>query len=118
MNFLQKLKAMFGQAKGFENITTKQFKNLMEKDNAIIIDVRSSREVESGMIDGAININVMSGDFDEKIAKIEKGKTYLVYCRSGNRSGIACAKMAEMGYSNLYNLAGGVQAWSVAESLV
>lgn len=109
---------MFGKANGFENINTDQFKKLMEKDDAIIIDVRSSGEVEDGMIEGAININVMSGDFDDKITEIEKGKTYLVYCRSGNRSGLACAKMAEMGYSNLYNLAGGVQAWSVAEPLV
>lgn len=109
---------MFGQANGFENIDTEQFKKLMERNDTVIIDVRSAGEVEDGMIEGALNINVMSSDFEDKIAEIEKGKTYLVYCRSGNRSGLACARMAEMGYTNLYNLAGGIQAWSIAEPLV
>lgn len=53
----------------------------------------------------------MNRQFPEKIGKLNKDKHYLVYCRSGNRSGQACKLMAAEGFTNLYNLSGGIGGW-------
>ena len=54
----------------------------------------------------------MDADFPEKIKNIEKGKNYYIFCRSGGRSASACEFMEENGYSNTYNLIGGINAWN------
>lgn len=57
-----------------------------------------------------MNIDLMSGDFDKRVAALDKDKTYLVYCRSGNRSAQACGIMASKGLKSA-NLIGGVMRW-------
>ena len=52
--------------------------------------------------------------FDGDIAKLDKSKTYAVYCHSGRRSGIAVGKMADAGFTKLFNLDGGIQVWQAA----
>ncbi len=85
---------------------------LQKDDNAVILDVRSEQEVEEGYIPGAINIDFYLGaDFPDELAKLDKSKNYYVYCRSGNRSGQACAIMNKMGFENAYNLKGGFMEW-------
>lgn len=81
--------------------------------NAVIIDVRSPGECKQGMIKGAKNINLMdSGTFHNEIKKLDKNKSYFVYCRSGNRSKRACSIMNKMGIENTYNLSGGVMSYT------
>ncbi|MDO9590965.1 MAG: rhodanese-like domain-containing protein, partial [Microcella sp.] len=53
----------------------------------IVIDVRTPAEFASGHLEGAINIDVQSADFDSRISELDADGTYFVYCRSGNRSG-------------------------------
>jgi len=60
-------------------------------------------------------INFFDADFKEQLSGLDKSKSYLVYCRSGNRSGKACSMMADMGFKNLYNLRGGIGAWNAAQ---
>lgn len=83
----------------------------MEGSNAVVLDVRTPPEIAAGKIAGALELDYKSPDFRERLAALDTTKTYLVYCRSGNRSGKACAIMAEMGYDTLYNLAGGYLDW-------
>lgn len=85
---------------------------LQQDGNAVVLDVRTPEELEEGIIPHAINIDFYLGqDFLAEIEKLEKGKNYYVYCRSGNRSGQACAIMNSLGFKNTYNLAGGFMNW-------
>ena len=85
---------------------------LQNDDNAVILDVRSPQEVEEGYIAGAVNIDIYLGQgFLEELQKLDKSKNYYVYCRSGNRSGQACAIMNSIGIPNAYNLEGGMLQW-------
>ncbi|HZJ19845.1 MAG TPA: rhodanese-like domain-containing protein [Pricia sp.] len=77
-----------------------------------MLDVRTPEELEEGYIPNAINIDFYLGqDFLNEVQKLDKGKNYYVYCRSGNRSGQACAIMNSVGFKNAYNLEGGFMNW-------
>jgi rhodanese-related sulfurtransferase len=62
----------------------------------------------------AINIDVEGMQFNSDVTKLDKTKTYAVYCRSGRRSAIATAEMSKLGFKTLFNLEGGTGAWSAA----
>ena len=96
----------------YQNISVPQFKEMMNKEDIIILDVRTVEETSTKTIDGAITIDVLDAIFENEIHKLDKSKTYLVYCRSGRRSVKACNIMADSGFKNLYNLIGGYIAWS------
>ncbi len=85
---------------------------LQQDENAFILDVRTEDEVEEGHIPNATNIDIYLGqDFLTELEKLDKSKNYYVYCRSGNRSGQACAIMNSVGFENAYNLEGGFMNW-------
>jgi len=103
---------IFNSIRLFKDIDAQTFANFMTKDNFQVLDVRSSTELRNdGEIEGNINIDFFSSDFAEKVSKLDKEKSYLVYCRSGNRSAQACKIMGKQGFNHLYNLAGGIGAW-------
>jgi len=95
------------------DLSQEEWAEQLEKDdNAVILDVRTPQEVEEGYIPGAINIDIFLGQgFLEELGKLDKSKNYYVYCRSGNRSGQACAIMNSIGIANAYNLEGGFMEW-------
>jgi len=95
-----------------KNISPEEFDKLSKEPNTKIIDVRSPEEEVEGFIEGATVINIMGPDFAEDIKALDRDQTYLVYCRSGNRSSTACGFMASNGFEKLYNLDGGIQAWN------
>jgi rhodanese-related sulfurtransferase len=80
--------------------------------SATVIDVRTPAEYAAGHIAGAQNIDVEAADFGSKIAALDKKAPYLVYCRSGNRSGMAATQMAAAGFTNIID--GGAMADLVA----
>lgn len=85
---------------------------LEQDDNAIILDVRTDTEVEEGFIPNSVNIDIYKGQgFIDELEKMDKSKNYYVYCRSGNRSGQACAIMNSLGFENAFNLEGGFMNW-------
>jgi len=79
----------------------------------ILVDVRSPEEFASNHIKGAVNININSSEFEEKIKLIDKSNTILVYCKSGGRSSKAYNTMQNFGY-NVYELRGGLLKWQSA----
>jgi phage shock protein E len=100
------------QSNAFSNLDVKSFADkIMTDKNLMILDVRTPAEFAQGSIKGAINIDVNAADFKEKIASLDKEKSYLIYCRSGMRSVKACNIMAENGFAKMFNLLGGYQAW-------
>lgn len=93
----------------YKNVPAAEFNELIKSTpNAVILDVRTPAEVRERAIPKAINLNIQQADFAQKIAKLDKSKTYLVYCRSGARSGQACSLMAANGFTQVYNLSGGL----------
>ncbi len=95
------------------NLSQQEWEDQLEKDdNAFVLDVRAPEELEEGYIPNAANIDFYLGqDFLNEVEKLDKSKNYYVYCRSGNRSGQACAIMNSVGFKNAYNLEGGFMNW-------
>ena len=77
----------------------------------IIIDVRTPEEYAAGHIESAVLVNYNSADFQEEISKFNKEKTYLIYCRTGNRSSGARDIMKELGFREIYHMDGGITEW-------
>lgn len=96
-----------------KTISAKEATQLMHDVTDLqIIDVRTPGECAQGMIDGAIQIDISSPDFEKKIDALAKDGKYLVYCRSGARSARAQGVMQGKGFTTVYNLAGGYMGWS------
>lgn len=75
-----------------------------------VIDVRTPEEVATGYLEGAVFIDWNSPTFADEISKLDPAGNYVIYCRSGNRSGQAINAMKELGFTNLTN------AGSIAEA--
>jgi phage shock protein E len=101
-------------AKGFKTVGADEFDKLRANSNNVVLDVRRVSEFTSGHITNAILIDFSGADFEKKVSERDKGKTYLVYCAVGGRSSRACEKMSGMGFTNLFNLEGGIGAWKKA----
>jgi len=103
-----------------ENIPPQEALNLIQEnqDNAafVIIDVRTPEEFTVEHIENAINIDFNSENFGDELNKLDKDKTYLIYCRSGNRSGKALEIMEELDFREVYNMSSGIIEWK-AEGL-
>ncbi len=80
---------------------------LVLDSSTVIIDVRTADEFASGHLDGALNIDVQEATFDTLVSELDPDASYIVYCRSGNRSGVAIDRMTELGFTDLTN-GGGV----------
>jgi len=83
--------------------------SLLEKDEIILIDVRTVQEYHSGHIDGAMSIPLDTLNEISSL-EIEKDSKIVVYCRSGNRSKTALQTLIDMGYSDVYDM-GGIESW-------
>lgn len=96
-----------------KDLTNQQWKDLTSTDTqAVIIDVRNDDEIAEGKIPGAISANVMEPPiFMEKVENLDKNKNYYIYCKSGGRSRQACAVLAYLGFTNVYNLIDGFSNW-------
>jgi rhodanese-related sulfurtransferase len=97
----------------YQNIENNEFKKLMTQPNTVVLDVRTPREINEGYISGTTQfIDIHDASFETTIGKLDKSKNYLVYCRSGARSAMACRLMYEKGFTGqLYNLAKGILGW-------
>lgn len=104
---------MMSKGGGKNSISTQDL--AASKDKYTIIDVREPAELRNeGYIEGSKNIPL--GSLENNLRNIPKDKDVVVYCRSGGRSGAAAAKLAQLGYTNVKNMAGGIMKWK-AEGL-
>lgn len=96
----------------YTNLEPLPFKIAIENtENAIILDVRTPKEVAEGTIGCPMVIDYRMRDFSQKITSLDKNKTYFVYCKSGNRSSKTCMLMKNSGFKQVNNLLGGWNAW-------
>jgi rhodanese-related sulfurtransferase len=103
-----------------KDITVQEASTLI-KDNQdnpdfVILDVRTPDEFAGGHIADAVNLDYQAKTFRNELKKLDKDKTYLVYCASGGRSASAVDVMKELGFMTAYNMRGGISKWK-AEGL-
>lgn len=95
-----------------ENVDAATFKKHVDEKNGVIIDLRTDDEIKSkGMIKGAIQIDFLAKDGEEKIAKLDHTKTYLIYCAGGGRSSQTVELMEKQGFSHVIHLEKGFDEW-------
>ena len=98
-----------------EDVTSEEAYALVQNNRAnqnfAIIDVRTPEEYVGGYIEKAINLDYYSETFQDKLNKLDKNKTYLIYCRGGRRSEMSLNIMEELGFGEVYNLLGGMVRW-------
>jgi rhodanese-related sulfurtransferase len=104
--------SLFGNRfRGIKEVNSAAALQLINHKNAVVLDVRESSEYDAGHV---LNSKLLPlGKLKERMGELEKYKNQpiVVVCRSGNRSGTACFILGKQGFSQVYNLAGGVQAW-------
>lgn len=93
-------------------LSAQEFEQKINSEKFVqIIDVRTPEEFAQGFIKNAININWNAGNFENQVSKLNKTKPVYVYCLAGGRSASAASKLNELGFTTIYDLKGGMNAW-------
>ncbi len=101
---------------GGSNLDVTQVSQMIaDNEDIVLIDVRTPEEFMQGHLDGAKLINFYDANFQEEVKKLDTAKKYVVYCRSGGRSAKSVNAMKKLGFSEVYNMSGGVLAWQSAQ---
>lgn len=108
LKLLQNIGIVRHREKKFNTVEPEDFEALIKsRPKAMILDVGTDDEFRKKHIPGACHMDVCSRDFLKSVEKLEKHKTYLVYCRSGQLSGMACEILSQQGIQDVYNLRAG-----------
>jgi rhodanese-related sulfurtransferase len=99
----------------FTDVTVDQAREIMQRKagqtDFLLLDVRTPEEFGEGHLTGAVSMNVLAPDFAARVAALDRGKTYLVYCRTGNRSTRAIQAMERLGFRLVYHMVEGIVGW-------
>ena len=76
-----------------------------------ILDIRTPGEFQSGHLAKSIPIDFYSQTFADQLNRLDKTKTYLVYCRTGNRSTKSLELFKKLKFQKIYHMASGISAW-------
>ncbi len=98
----------------YERVSVDDFSALLEAsptDDITLIDLRTAEEVAAGYIEGASQLDFYAADFEQRLESLPREGHYLIYCNSGNRSGTALRMMKDLGFEQVTELDGGIQAW-------
>lgn len=86
--------------------------DLLADDPSItVVDVRTPAEFAEAHLDDAVLIDIQSPDFEQRIGELDRDGSYVLYCRSGNRSAQARQVMADLGFRDVADIGGGILAW-------
>jgi rhodanese-related sulfurtransferase len=80
----------------------------------VVLDVRTPEEYAEGHLDGAVLVDFYDADFADQLSQLDPDVPYLVYCRSGNRSGQTLTMMQQLGFASAADVDGGIVAWQDA----
>jgi thioredoxin 1 len=101
--------------KEFTKLTALDFsKQIEERIDVQLIDVRTPEEYSKGHLENSLNYNWNSSEFESQIVKLDKSKAIYVYCLSGGRSTQAVNKLKSLGFNEIYELDGGIMKWRAA----
>lgn len=88
-----------------------EFKEKISEGKLALIDVRTAKEFNAGNIKNSVNIDFFNPQFITCFSEYDKEEPIYLYCQSGNRSGKAAKKLAELGFTKVYDLKGGYSGW-------
>jgi len=107
-----------GAAGEYPSLSPAETKDLLGKRSGdpdfVLLDVRTRKEFDAERIAGAVMVDYNSPSFRDKIAKLDRSKSYLVYCRTGYRTNGAVKVMRELGFPNVIVFPGGITKWKEA----
>jgi rhodanese-related sulfurtransferase len=100
-----------GRLRGYASVNPAGATQLINREQAIVLDVREENEYLNGHIVNSLHIPMSY--LNDRMSELDKykDKPVIVSCRSGQRSGHACALLKKQGFENVYNLSGGMMAW-------
>lgn len=101
-----------------EKVDAAEAVEIIEAGEHTVIDVRTAAEYAAGHVDGAENIDVSAGSFEQQVEQLDKDEEYVVYCQSGNRSAQAADTMAELGFTEIVDGGGIVDLQSAGADIV
>lgn len=106
-----------GSAAGVRRVTPQDGAAIQSAgpDDLVILDVRTPEEFAEGHLDGAVMLDFYRDDFADQLAGLDPDVPYLIYCRSGNRSGQTATIMEQLGFGDVADIDGGIVAWTAAE---
>ena len=78
----------------------------------VVLDIRTPEEFNAGALPDAVNVDFYEADFRDQLADLDKDVPYVMYCNSGNRSATAADMMEQLGFTEVYEIDGGIQAWA------
>jgi rhodanese-related sulfurtransferase len=87
---------------------------LQDDPRFVVLDIRTPAEVEAGHLSGAVNRDFYSDTFEDDLAALPRDLIYLIYCRTGNRTGRAYQVMEGLGFEQVYDMGGGISQWMAA----
>lgn len=100
------------KSQSFTSITPAEFAKKAESKDVTVIDIRTPEEIVEGKVaTDALELDYYSADFKNQLAELDKEQSYLIYCRSGNRSGDTLRLMKSLGFTDVSDLKGGKVAW-------
>ena len=105
LNFLRNMSS--------QSVNTIRIVEFLEKKNhgAIVIDIRTPEEIQHGKIAGALEMDCSQIDFQAQVEKLDRSKSYLLYCRSGYRSGEVLKLFQHLNFQDIHDLGGGIGEW-------
>jgi rhodanese-related sulfurtransferase len=106
--------AVAGGSPAVSLVSPEGAQEIIDNGGVILLDVRTPEEFAAARLEGAENIDFHAPDFASRLDALDHAARYVVYCRSGNRSGQATALMAEKGFTDVTDVDGGIAAWEAA----
>lgn len=99
---------------GGKGVSVTEATLMINREDAVVLDVRETQEWSAGHIANARHIAI--GQLGKRLSELEKFKErpVIVCCASGNRSSTACGTLKRAGFERVFNLSGGMGAWSGA----
>ena len=103
-----------GQSGKFILSATDFSAKIKQTPGAVVLDVRTPEEYAEGHLANSLNFNWNDDAFEKQMADIDTSKTVFVYCLAGGRSASAAKYLRSAGFKRMYELSGGMNAWTRA----
>jgi len=82
-----------------------------QPDGLVVLDIRTPEEFNEARLADAIMVDYYAADFADQLDQLDKNVPYVLYCRTGNRSSDAVKTMKELGFTEVYEIDGGIVNW-------
>lgn len=108
--------SLLTQAQTPQHLSAQQAAQWLATDrNVVVLDVRTSDEFRTGHLKDAVNVDYKAPDFEQRLAKLDRSKPYLLHCAVGGRSTKSLPVLQKLGFRDIRHMDGGIQAWQSAK---